>query len=136
MARDTFHAIVRAALERQGWTITHDPYSLRVGGVEMFVDLGAERLIAAEREDRKIAVEVKSFLAPSRISEFYIALGQFLTYRLGLQQQEPERTLYLAIPLEIYDTFFSLELVKAAIRQYQVNLIVYSPETEEIQRWQ
>lgn len=102
----------------------------------MFVDLGAERLIAAEREDRKIAVEVKSFLAPSRISEFYVALGQFLTYRLGLQQQEPERTLYLAIPLEIYDTFFSLELVKAAIRQYQVNLIVYSPETEEIQRWQ
>lgn len=124
MARDTFHAIVKAALERQGWTITHDPYSLRVGGVEMFVDLGAERLIAAEREDRKIAVEVKSevksFLAPSRISEFYVALGQFLTYRLGLQQQEPERTLYLAIPLEIYDTFFSLELVKAAIRQYQV----------------
>jgi hypothetical protein len=47
----------------------------------MFIDLGAERLIAAEQAGRKIAVEVKSFLAPSRISEFYVALGQFLTYR-------------------------------------------------------
>ncbi len=136
MARDAFHAIVRTALEKQGWTITHDPYSLRVGGVEMFIDLGAERLIAAEQAGRKIAVEVKSFLAPSRISEFYVALGQFLTYRLGLQQQEPERTMYLAVPLETYEMFFSLQLIKAAIEHYQVNLIVYRPENEEIQRWQ
>ena len=136
VARDTFHTTVRSALEKEGWTITHDPYSIRVGGVEMYIDLGAEKLIAAQKQDRKIAVEVKSFLGTSRISEFYVALGQFLTYRLGLQQQEQERTLYLAIPLETYETFFLLEFVKGAIQTYQVNLIVYRPETEEIERWQ
>jgi len=25
--RDTYHAIVRAALEQDGWTIRHDPYA-------------------------------------------------------------------------------------------------------------
>ncbi|MBD2309534.1 hypothetical protein H6G17_29270 [Chroococcidiopsis sp. FACHB-1243] len=59
MARDAFHAVVRVALERQGWSITHDPYSLRVGGVEMFVDLGAERLIAAVEID--LDRDLKSF---------------------------------------------------------------------------
>jgi hypothetical protein len=69
-AKDITHAIVRLALEKDGWTITHDPYYLKVGGVEMYIDLGAELMIVAERDDQKIAVEIKSFLGASSISEF------------------------------------------------------------------
>lgn len=51
-------------------------------GGEMEIDLGVERLLGAERGDGKIAVEVKSFLArASAISEFHMALGQFINYR-------------------------------------------------------
>ena len=69
--------------------ITHDPYELRVGGVEMYVDLGAEQLIAAERDQIKIAIEVKSFIGASAISEFHNAHGQFLDYRFALEEEDP-----------------------------------------------
>jgi hypothetical protein len=66
MAKDVFHNSVKAALQKEGWTITHDPYELAVGGVEMYIDLGAEQLLGAEREGVKIAVEIKSFIRPER----------------------------------------------------------------------
>jgi hypothetical protein len=70
-----------------------------VGGVEMYVDLGAEKIIAAEKDGQKIAVEIKSFIGPSNISEFHTAIGQFINYRVALEEQYPDRTLYLAVPL-------------------------------------
>ncbi len=87
--KDKFHEAVRTALEREGWTITADPLYLEFGGVDVFVDLAAEKVIAAEKQGRKIAVEVKSFIAPSIISEFHTALGQFINYRIILEAQEP-----------------------------------------------
>jgi hypothetical protein len=82
VAKDRFHQVVKTALESDGWNVTHDPFQIKVGGVDMEIDLGAERLLAAERGDDKIAVEVKSFLASaSAISEFHTALGQFINYR-------------------------------------------------------
>lgn len=72
---------------------THDPLFVRFLDADMFVDLGAERLIAAEKRDEKIAVEIKSFLGSSPLAEFHEALGQFMDYRIALENQEPERTL-------------------------------------------
>lgn len=75
MAKDRFHQVVKTALVKDGWNVTHDPLPIKVGRVEMEIDLGAEQLLAAERENQKIAVEVKSFLASaSAISEFHTAL--------------------------------------------------------------
>lgn len=73
--KDHFHDAVRHALETEGWTITDDPLFVRVGKVEMYIDLGAEKLLAAEKEGRKIAVEIKSFSKASAINEFHSALG-------------------------------------------------------------
>jgi hypothetical protein len=42
MAKDLYHDLVKRALEKDGWEITHDPYELRVGGVEMYVELYSE----------------------------------------------------------------------------------------------
>ncbi|GAB1539635.1 hypothetical protein NUACC21_23020 [Scytonema sp. NUACC21] len=55
----------------------------------------------------KIAVKIKSFLGPSKISEFYKALGQFIAYRAALRVQESERVLYLAVSSDIYERFFT-----------------------------
>jgi XisH protein len=49
MAKDLFHQAVRTALEKDGWTITDDPHPIRVLGFDLDVDLGAERILAAER---------------------------------------------------------------------------------------
>ena len=76
-AKDRYHDSVKAALVRDGWTITHDPLTLRWGKKDMFVDLGAEKLLAAEKGERKIAVEVKSFLGRSELRDLQQALGQY-----------------------------------------------------------
>lgn len=64
-AKDVFHEVVKTALQKDGWQITNDPLTISVGGVNLSIDLAAEKLIAAEREGQKIAVEVKSFLERS-----------------------------------------------------------------------
>ncbi len=134
-ARDAFHDAVRVALERDGWMITHDPLTLEFGLGSLYVDLGAERVIAAERSNEKIAVEVKSFLSGSAVSEFHTALGQYLNYRLLMQEQYSEHKLYLAIPLSAYDSFFQLPFVQATIKQHQLKLAIYTPENREIVKW-
>lgn len=134
-AKDAFHDAVKSGLQKEGWVITHDPLFLRVGGVEMYVDLAAEKLIAAEKNGQKIAVEIKSFLATSNISEFHTAVGQFLNYRLALEEEEPERKLYLAVPQDIYRSFFSLPFIERVIRRYQLDIIVYNPDGEAIVQW-
>jgi Holliday junction resolvase-like predicted endonuclease len=79
MVKDRFHDAVRNALEKEGWTITADPYEISIGDVDFEIDLAAE-ILAAERADAKIAVEIKSFIGRSNVSDFHTALGQFINY--------------------------------------------------------
>jgi XisH protein len=135
MARDLFHNIVRIALEKDGWTITNDPLSIRCGGVDIQIDLGGEKLIAATKDTQKIAVEIKNFVTASKISEFHTALGQFINYRTALRLEEPERILYLAVPLVTYNDFFNLPFTQIIITENRVKILVYDTESEEIDKW-
>ncbi|MDZ8188876.1 MAG: XisH family protein [Nostoc sp. ChiSLP02] len=134
-AKDIFHESVKKALQKQGWIACNDPLKFKFGEVNFQIDLGAEKIITAQKGNEKIAIEIKSFLNPSPITDFYSALGQFLSYRLALAGYEPDRVLYLAVPLDTYKIFFQLEFTKIAIKQYQVLLIVYEPENEVIVEW-
>jgi len=77
-ARDRFYPVVKTALVKDGWRITHDPFRLSWGAKDLYADLGAERLLAADKGAQRIAVEIKSFLGPSLVTDFHAALGQFL----------------------------------------------------------
>jgi hypothetical protein len=134
-AKDAFHQLVRTALEKDGWTITHDPYHIDLGFVDFYIDLGAERLLAATRDGNKIAVEIKTFLAASTISEFHTAIGQFINYRIALEEEEADRVLYLAIPLDIYKRFFKYPFIQTVIRRNQILLLVYDTERQEVSQW-
>ena len=72
--RDTYHYLVKSVLIREGWTIYHDPYFLK-SDPKLSIDLGAERIIAAEKNCDKIAVEVKSFITDSQVTELEKAIG-------------------------------------------------------------
>ncbi|WP_309736021.1 element excision factor XisH family protein [Chamaesiphon sp. OTE_75_metabat_556] len=133
--KDRFHELVKQALIQTGWKITDDPLYLSIGNVNIQIDLAAEPLIAATKDDRKIAVEVKSFISASQITDFYSALGQYLTYRVALQLQEPDRELYLAVPESTYDKLFQEVLVQEVFRFYPTKIIVYSQITQEIESW-
>ncbi|MEH2087585.1 XisH family protein [Nostoc sp.] len=134
-ARDRFHALVRIALEKEGWIITHDPYHIDLGFVDFYIDLGAELLLAATKDEEKIAVEIKTFLAPSTISEFHTAIGQFINYRIALEDDDPERWLYLAVPLDVYKRFFRYPFIQTVIVRNKIPLLVYDTEKQEIAEW-
>lgn len=136
MARDVFHQQVKTALIKDGWKITHDPFTLKIAeAVKIQIDLGAESTIAAEREQEAIAVEIKSFVSDSEVHTFHTALGQYLNYYQALEEQEPNRVLYLAVPNDTYQDFFQLAFVQRTIERYQIKLIVYDPVQEVIQQW-
>ena len=101
----------------------------------MEIDLGADRIIEAERGEAKIAVEIKSFIGTSNISDFHTAVGQFLNYQVALEQREPERILYLAVPIGVYEKFFLLPFVQTVIKRFQITLIIYDPFKEVILEW-
>jgi XisH protein len=135
VARDLFHQVVKDALTKDGWNITHDPFPVDYGDVQMQIDLGAERLLAATKDAETIAVEIKSFVNPSNISEFHTAVGQYLNYRRALRAQEPTRVLYLAVPSQTYDEFFRLRFIQEGVEEYQIYLLIYNVEARSIVRW-
>ncbi|NEQ65275.1 MAG: fatty-acid oxidation protein subunit alpha [Symploca sp. SIO2D2] len=134
-AYDIYHQHVRTALEKDGWIITHDPFTFKVGVRQLLIALGAEKLIAAQKDKQRIAVEIKSFLASSPLSEFHTALGQFLNYRSALKRFEPQRVLYLAVPIDIYLTFFAEELTQMSIQDYNIKIVVFNAAEEVIVEW-
>ena len=134
-ARDLNHDFVRQALINDGWTITDDPYVIEYEDMTLFADLGAERIIAAQRDDQRIVVEVKSFAGRSAVREFETALGQFELYRGILETTEPDRTLFLAVSDVIYDGFIQRPAIQLIVERNGLKFLVVNLETEEIVQW-
>lgn len=90
-AKDLLHDVFRESLENDGWLVSHDPYVVPAGKRKIYVDLAAtkESVIAAEKEGKKIAVEIKTFAGYSSVEDFHNALGQYLFYSFALLKYEP-----------------------------------------------
>ena len=134
-AKDRYHEHVKEALGKDDWIVTHDPYLIETEGTTYQVDLGAEKIIAAQKGEAKIAIEVKSFLKDSAVSEFHTALGQFLNYKLGLEEKEKDRVLYLAIPEIAFHRIRQLPLLMKSIERFKVRLIIFSTNDKTIIEW-
>jgi len=134
-AKDIYHDTVKTALVKDGWTITDDPLKIEVGKRSIYIDLGAKQLFGAEKLGRKIAVEVKSFLAPSPVNELEKALGQYELYSLILEDEDPDRLLYLAISDIIFDEFFAEEIGQRVLQKKNLRTIVFDPNLQEIVQW-
>lgn len=135
MARDKYHDLIKNLLEKDGWTITHDPLFVKTLITRLEIDLGAEKILAAEKNSVKIAVEIKSFLGHSTLHDFYKALGQFVFYQTALQQEEPDRDLYLAIPQFVYEYLFQDPITEKLAASNKLKLIVFSVQKGEITLW-
>jgi hypothetical protein len=134
-AKDIYHNTVRTALEKDGWTITNDPLPLKIGKRTLNVDLGAEKLFAAEKQGRKIAVEVKSFVSASPVNDLEEAVGEYIIYEDILDRLEPERIIYLAIRAEVYAQIFSEPIGQLLLEKKRFKLIVFDSLKETIVRW-
>ena len=134
--RDYYHNVVCNALKKEGWTITHDPYRLKLARKKnLYIDLGAERLIAAEKGVSKIAVEIKSFRSVSEMKDLEEAVGQFVLYEHLLTRYEPERKLYLAVPEDVRESVFEEEAGLVLIEDKIIRLFTFDSNQEEVIKW-
>jgi hypothetical protein len=134
-AKDIYHDNVKKALLKDGWTITDDPFRLRLGTKDLYIDLGAEKLLAAQKNEQKIAVEIKSFISPSPIQDLENALGEYILYFDILTRLEPERTLHLAIRNETYSELFEEPIGRILLENQRLRLLVFDPDREVLLRW-
>lgn len=134
-ARDVYHEVVKNALVKDGWTITHDPLILDLGGSRLFVDMGAEKVIGAQKGLQKIAVEVKTFSGPSEMRDLAQAIGQYVLYRIFLKRIEPERQLYLAVPQDVVENVFRDECGQGFLLDEQGKLLGFDIAREEVVQW-
>ncbi len=105
-----------------------------IGRRRGYIDLGAE-IIGAEKDNIKIAVEIKSFLGVSDLDQFEDALGQFMVYLFALSKVEKDRILYLAVPREFYENFFSDPFFVEMCIFYNVKIVVYDESKSSIKEW-
>lgn len=138
MAKDAYHDIVKRALEKDGWLITHDPLTILFEGLRIAADLGAEKSLSVDIGNKiaiEIAVEIKVFGGKSKISEFEKAIGQYDLYQMYLERLEPDRTLFLAVSTKSYQEFLKLPAIDYAVKKKNLKLIIFNSATEEIVEW-
>ncbi|MGH9840267.1 MAG: element excision factor XisH family protein [Blastocatellia bacterium] len=129
------HYAVKNALIKSGWEITADQYTIEFKDSKVFADLAAELPIAAELGERKIVVEVKSFLGPSPMRELESAIGQYRIYRCFMRVVAPDRKLYIGISDQAESVFFRKLSIQFIVRQEKLPLLIVNTKTEEIVKW-
>ncbi len=134
-AKDIFHNNVVNALTKDGWNITNDPLKLQWGNKDLYVDIGAEKLLAAQKGGEKIAVEIKSFVGNSQVADLQQALGQYTLYLDIIEEIEPERRLYLAVRETTYEDIFIEPIGQILLNKKRLKLLVFDAEREEIVEW-
>lgn len=135
MFKDIYHNLVKILLEQDGWVVTHDPLTIRGLTRKIHIDFAAEKIITAEREGSKIAVEVESFLGPSLLNDFYDAIGKYELYWDALNQNDPSRILFIALPIGAYDELVLEPFIQNTLRRLGINLLIFNPALEKIELW-
>lgn len=134
-AKNVYHDVVKEALVSDGWLVTDDPLRLSYGKRNLFVDLAAELVIGAERNGRRIAVEIQSFLGRSEVSDFESAIGQYMIYQTVLGESQPDRVLYLAIHREVAEGIFSEPFGRLITSRQGIKVLVFDESTRRILEW-
>ena len=144
-SKDTIHNRVKQAIINDGWQITDDPYVISYGEKFLFIDLGAKdriniekaqsQLIGVEKDNVKIAIEIKSFRNQSPLVDLEQAIGQYILYKIILKQVDPTRIIYLAITQETYNEIFDEPIGQLVIQELQLNLIIIDIIQLEIKQW-
>ena len=138
-------ATIMSCQPKTSITILSKPHSRKTVGVspttlttwrgrDVFVDLGAE-MIAAEKDNVRIAVEVKSFTAKSEITELERAIGQYILYQKILQRRDAQRMLFLAIPHAILTNLFEDSFGEILLTDNSFRIFGFDPIKSEVTKW-
>ena len=133
--QDLYHDVVRNALRKDGWRITHTALQLKAGRESRGGEIWEGQLLVAEKDERKIAVAVNSFVGRSNLADVTQTFGQLALSRSRLQTMAPERVLYLAVRQATYSACFAGTEGALLLEKEHMQLIVFDPGAETIVQW-
>jgi hypothetical protein len=133
-AIDQCHQQVVHALQRDGWNVLPNPYTLSVEQETLlFIDIRAQR--TSEERKEILLIEIKCFPeGRADTHELYVAFGQYLVYRSIARQKTLNAEVYLAVPTFAFDDVIS-RLGLPAVRDNQIRIVVIDIEHEVIRQW-
>jgi hypothetical protein len=62
-------------------------------------------------------------------------MGKLQLYQWALEEQEPERQLFLAVSQALYIKHFQKPIFQLAVQRNKINLLVYEPNQVVILQW-
>jgi hypothetical protein len=128
-AKNRHHDVVIAGLRAEGWRITHEPFVVALGSYRYDAALGAER------DGRRIAIEIPKVVPETDLPDFQRAIGAYALFRLVLKDQDPTRELFHAAPEGVYRGIYTEPLGDMMVSSLSMRLIVFREEDGRISRW-
>jgi len=130
-AKDRYHDRLKNALIKDQWRITDEQVKLKMGERRLWIDLEAEH----QTERTLILVEVKEMVSPSQVDDLANSVGQYLMYRVALENKNIQIPLYMAVSTTTLRGILSEEIGQLMIERFQISLIIFDPDSEVITEW-
>jgi len=133
--QDLYYDLVKNALREDGWRITHNVLPLKIEAEIEAEALWATQLLAADKDERKIAVAVNSSVGRSDPADLAQMLEHLALSRPSLHSMDADRALYLAVRHATYSACFAGLDGTRLLDRHHMQLIVFDPRTETIVHW-
>ena len=129
--KDRYHDRLKNALIKDQWLITDEQVKLKIGDRRLWIDLQAKH----HTENRLILVEVKEMVSASQVDDLANSVGQYLMYRVALENKSIPMPLYMAVSTITFRGILSEEIGQLMIERFGISLIVFDPDSEVITEW-
>lgn len=136
MAKDLIHEVVKTAFIKDGWTISNDPFNVKLLRDFTFfeIDLAAHK-IPKDSLPIFIAIEIKSLAGASTINAFHTILGQFLNYKRALEDRALNNELFIAVSIKEWRELSGYEFVQRQIGYYSLKFVVIDIKQKQVMQW-
>jgi hypothetical protein len=133
--RDLYHDVVRDALRKDGWRITHTALQLKAQAESSAGDLWEGPWLIADKDERKVAVAVRSFVGRSHLADIIQTWAQLGLSRPRLHAMDSDRVVYLAVRQATYSACFAGTEGERVLAKEHMQLLVFDPRAEVIVQW-
>lgn len=130
-AKDRYHDRLKNALVKDQWKIIDEQVKLKIGDRRLWIDLEAEHRV----ERTLILVEVKEMVSSSQVDDLANSVGQYLMYRVALENKNIQIPLYMAVSITTFRGILSEDIGQLMIQHFNISLIIFDPEHEVITEW-
>ena len=132
---DLYHDVVRNALRKDGWRITHTALQLKARAEASAEELWEGPWLIADKDERKVAVAVSSLVGHSNLADVLQTWRRLALSRSQLHTMDADRVVYLAVRQATYSACFGGTEGDLLLAKEHMQLLIFDPRAEVIVQW-